>query len=31
MRPRVLINNEVVETVLTMRECIEAQEQAFAG
>jgi len=26
-----LINNEVVEKVLTMRECIEAQEQAFAG
>lgn len=26
-----LINNEVVEHVLTMRECIEAQEQAFAG
>ncbi|HEY0297326.1 MAG TPA: ornithine cyclodeaminase family protein [Bordetella sp.] len=26
-----LINNEVVEHVLTMPECIEAQEQAFAG
>jgi alanine dehydrogenase len=26
-----LINNEVVERVLTMRECIEAQEQAFRG
>ncbi|HTJ99472.1 MAG TPA: ornithine cyclodeaminase family protein [Bordetella sp.] len=26
-----LINNEVVEKVLTMRECIEAQERAFAG
>ncbi|WP_454690713.1 ornithine cyclodeaminase family protein [Achromobacter aloeverae] len=26
-----LINNEVVEKVLTMRECIDAQEQAFAG
>src|ERR1700758_154525 len=26
-----LIDNEVVRRVLTMRECIEAQERAFAG
>ena len=26
-----LIDNTVVKQVLTMRECIEAQERAFAG
>ena len=26
-----LIDNNVVKQVLTMRECIEAQERAFAG
>src|ERR1700726_3231840 len=30
-RAMLMIDNEVVKRVLTMRECIEAQERAFAG
>src|ERR1700693_3824306 len=30
-RGMLLIDNDIVKRVLTMRECIEAQERAFAG